>query len=454
MTEHHKIENKQDALDYISRLNQFQDAYDELSELLKYQVEEGIIPPKATIERTLDELDDMIYIDQNDNIFYQDFCDKIAEIKLSESEEEELKSQAAKAVNEVVIPNLQKFQKEVECINETADNKPGLWKIPHGDELYQYYLKFHTTTDLTPQEIHDLGLQEVARIQEEMLERFAELGFTEGDTFGEIEGDYWNSLQGSKHNFSYGEKGKQQALDHYLQILAETEKLLPDYFSRIPSIPVTVKRVPPHKEKFTGAHYQRAPLDRSEPAAFYANLGWTPKKPGMATLLYHETIPGHHLQIAYAMDFCNSKIYRTLTFFTAFIEGWALYAEKLAFEEGWHKDIYSEIGYLGSELHRAVRLVVDTGIHFKKWSRKKAYNYMVNNMGWGSYGEIDRYTLWAGQACAYKIGELKILELRDRAKKQLGENFDLKEFHEVVLQNGAIPLSLLEDTVDDWLKNK
>jgi len=321
-------------------------------------------------------------------------------------------------------------------------------------QLYQHYLNVHTTTNLTAEEIHQIGIDEVSRIQKEMLKRFNQLGFSEGNTFGEIEGEYYNSLQGKQFTFSYGESGKIQALNHYLEILAEAKQKLPDYFSKLPQTEVTVRRVPHYKEKFTGAHYRRAPIDGSEPAAFYANLSWTPKKPGMATLLYHETIPGHHFQIAYATEYCDLPIYRTLTFFTAYIEGWALYAERLAFESGWHKDVYSELGYLNSELHRAVRLVVDTGIHYKKWSRSKAYNYMVDNMGWGSYGEIDRYTLWAGQACAYKIGEMKILELRQKSKDLLGNDFDLKEFHNVILQNGAIPLALLEQIVDNWLESK
>jgi len=452
MTEHHKIHNKQDALDYISRLNQFQTAFDNLFIDLEYQTENDIIPPKEIFHRTEDILNDMITDDPLDNIFYTDFAEKLKELNLDD--EEDLLKQVEAAVQNVVLPNFQRFADEVSKLRKSADNKPGLWKIPNGDELYQHYLKVHTTTDLTPEKVHQLGLQEVARIQEEALRKFTELGFIEGETFGEIEGDYWNSLQGNRHTFSYGETGKNQALKHYLQILEETKPELSDYFVKLPQTPVTVKRVQPHKEKFTGAHYQRAPFDGSKPAAFFVNLGWTPKKTGMATLLYHETVPGHHLQIAYATEYCDSPIYRTLTFFTAYIEGWALYAERLAFESGWHKDIYSEIGYLNSEIHRAVRLVVDTGIHYKKWSREKAYNYMVDNMGWGSYGEIDRYTLWAGQACAYKIGELKILELRQRAKDQLGTDFDIKEFHDVVLHNGAVPLDLLEQIVDEWLLSK
>ncbi|RLC52737.1 MAG: DUF885 domain-containing protein [Candidatus Cloacimonadota bacterium] len=454
MTEYHKIYCKQDALDYISRLNDFQMIFDNLLIDMEYQKKEGIIPPREIIDRTIDELDDMISEDLTENIFYSDFVKKIEILNLSESERNALLKQAESAVKESVLPNLQNFADKISNIKKRADDIPGLWKIPGGNKLYQHYLNVHTTTDMTPEEIHQLGLKEVERIQQEILQRFAELGFTDGKTYGKIKGEYWNSLQGSKYTFSYGETGKNQALNYYLQILEETKPKLKNYFSKLPQTEVTVKRVPAHKEQFTGAHYKRAPIDGSEPAAFYANLGWTPKKPGMATLLYHETIPGHHLQIAYAMEFCNVPIYRNFTHFTAFIEGWALYAERLAFENGWHKDIYSEIGYLESELYRAVRLVVDTGIHYKKWTRTKAYNYMVSNLGWGSYGDIDRYTLWPGQACAYKIGELKILELRRKAKEKLGNDFDIKEFHEIVLKNGAIPLDLLEKVVNTWLKKQ
>jgi uncharacterized protein (DUF885 family) len=454
MTEYHKINSKQDALDYISRLNEFQKAYDDMFINLEYQKKNNIIPPIEIIERTQDELNDMITEDPTDNIFYSDFLSKLTLLSIPESEKRELLNQLEFAIKKVILPNILKFANKISKIKGNSDDIPGLWKIPNGDKLYELYLKKHTTTNLSPEEVHQLGLKEVDRIQQEILQRLTELGFTKGNTFGEIEREYWNSLQGIEHIFPYGETGKNQALNHYLKILDETKPKLADYFSKLPQSEVTVKRVPAHKEKFTGAHYQRAPFDGSRPAAFLANLGWTPMKPDMATLLYHETIPGHHLQIAYAMEYCDSPIYRNFTHFTAFIEGWALYAERLAFENGWHKDIYSETGYLDSELYRAVRLVVDTGLHYKKWSRTKAYNYMMDNLGWGSYGEIDRYTLWAGQACAYKIGELKILELRQKVKDKLGNDFDIKEFHEIVLQNGAIPLDLLEQVVNKWLAEK
>lgn len=454
MTEHHQINSKQDAFHYISRLYQFDMKFSNLFDDLEYQTKHKIIPPTAIIDHTLDVLSDMIQNDFAENIFYQDFKTKIEALNLNKNENKMLLSQAQGAVKKAVIPNYQIFYSEVEKIRKTADFKAGVWKLPHGDEFYQYCLKRHTTTDLTTEEIHQIGLLEVVRIQQEMLTRFAELGFTEGETFGEIESKWWSSLKGSKHSFTSGEKGKDQAIKYYLKILKNTKKRLPEYFARIPATEVTVKRVPAHKEKFTGAHYQRAPGDNSESAAFYTNLNWIPKKSGMATLLFHETVPGHHLQIAYATEFCNSPMYRNFTFFTGFIEGWALYSEKLAFEEGWHQDIHSELGYLGSELHRAVRLVVDTGIHARKWSRSKAYNYMKDNLGWGSYGEINRYIVWPGQACAYKIGELKILELREKAKQELGTEFNLEEFHETVLEHGAVPLSRLENNVVDWIEEK
>ncbi|MCF7793786.1 MAG: DUF885 domain-containing protein [Candidatus Cloacimonetes bacterium] len=454
MTEHHQINSRHDALNFISRLQQFEMKFKNMFIDLEYQKKHKIIPPVAIIDHTLNVLEDMTNNDPKENIFYQDFQSKIEKLELTKDDELKLLSQVEEIVKTIVIPNYLKFTFEIENIRKTADYKTGVWKLPKGDDYYQYCLKKHTTTNLTAEEIHQLGLQEVSRIQTEMRKRFTELGFTEGETFGEIEGKWWNSLKGNKYSFSSGEKGKQQALNHYLKILDETKEKLPDYFARIPATEVTVKRVPTHKEKFTGAHYQRAPSDNSGIAAFYANLNWIPKKSGMATLLYHETIPGHHLQIAYATEFCHSPMYRNFTFFTGFIEGWALYAEKLTFEEGWHKDIHSELGYLASELHRAVRLVVDTGIHVRKWSRSEAYKYMQDNLGWASYGEINRYTVWPGQACAYKIGELKILELRQKTRDQLGNDFNLKEFHEVVLSNGSIPLSVLEEVVDDWLESK
>ncbi len=452
LTESHTINNQQDAENYLSKMEQIDTYFDNIFIELKKREDMKIIPSKTILEKLQNIVND--FLDQRpvEMIYYTYFIDRID--KLDEQDKTKKQVYIARvlnAVNSYIVPNYKKISDHIEKLKEKADDIPGVWKLPDGDNFYQFCLQQHTTTNLTAEDIHQIGLKEVKRIQTEMLQRFEDLGFTKRENFGEIEGEYWHSLEGNEFNYPKDADGRQQALEDYLQIIEETEKLLPTVFDKIPSIPVTVRPVPPHKEQYSGQYYDDAPLDASRPAIFYTNLSWLPKKPGMQTLLYHETIPGHHLQIAYAQELADIPMYRNFTFFTAFIEGWALYAEKLAFEQGWYKDIYSELGYLNSELFRAVRLVVDTGIHYKKWNREQAADYMKKNMGWASYGEIDRYSVWPGQACAYKIGELKILELREKAKKELCDDFDLKEFHDVVLRNGAIPLDLLEKVIDDWL---
>ena len=451
-TENHPINNQQDAEDYLSRMEQLNTYFNNLWLDMKKREKIGIIPSIVILENLQNIIDDFLDLRPMEMIYYTHFKKQIDELEeLDESTKQIYTAQALDAVNSFIIPNYKKISQHIQKLKKKADDIPGVWKLPEGDNFYQFCLQKHTTTNLTAEEIHQMGLKEVARIQAEIMQRFEELGFTDGKNFGEIEGKYWNSLQGSKFNYPQNEKGRQQTLSDYLQIIEETEKHLTSVFKRIPTIPVTVRAVPSHKEQFAGQYYDRAPIDGSRPAIFYTNLSWLPKKPGMQTLLHHETIPGHHLQIAYAMELANIPMYRNFTFFTAYIEGWALYAEKLAFEQGWYKDIYSELGYLNSELFRAARLVVDTGIHYKKWNREQAADYMRENLGWASYGEIDRYSTWPGQACAYKIGELKILELREKARKELGNDFDLKEFHDVILRHGAIPLALLEKIVNKWI---
>lgn len=455
MTEYHNIESLKDAEDYISRLNQFPQRFDHLFEDLEKKEKLGIMPPPHLIGRFSEILSESISPEPLKNVYFTSFAKKIENLDCIDKETAEvLYLKALMAIDTCVYPSYQKLIDHCHKMSSSANDDAGVWKLPEGDEYYKFCLKNHTTTDLTPEEIHQMGLKEVDRIQKIMLELFATLGFSEGDTFGEIEGKYWNSLDKADRRFFYSrtEESKEKALQDYNDILGKTKDKLPELFSLIPKTPVIVKRIPGYQESFSGQHYKAAPLDGSRPAAFYTNLSWLPFKPGMQTLLYHETIPGHHLQIAIAQESDNVHIFRQLTFFTGYIEGWALYAEKLGYEREWYEDTYSVIGYLNSELFRAVRLVVDTGIHYKKWSREQAYEYMKENLGWGSYGEIDRYILWPGQACAYKVGELKILELREKAKKELKNKFDLKEFHKVILENGALPLYLLEEIVDEYIE--
>jgi uncharacterized protein (DUF885 family) len=250
------------------------------------------------------------------------------------------------------------------------------------------------------------------------------------------------------------EEGKLQTLAGYQALIDSMAGRLPEMFSVLPRARVKAERVPLFREATAGTYYQPAKLDGSSPGIFYANLGYRHFKPGMPCLTYHEAIPGHHLQIALEQESPDTRLFKAFFFFTGFGEGWALYAERLAKEFGFYRDARSRIGYLKSELFRATRLVVDTGLHFKRWTRDQAFEYMQENNGWCSYAEIDRYVTWPGQACAYKIGELRIVELREKARRALGAKFDLKDFHSEILKRGSMPLAMLEQIVDDYIKAK
>ncbi|MBE0434129.1 DUF885 domain-containing protein, partial [candidate division WOR-3 bacterium] len=251
--------------------------------------------------------------------------------------------------------------------------------------------------------------------------------------------------------FPNTEQGKAQTLRAYQAAIDTMERRLPELFSRIPRARVKVVQVPAFKESMIGTYYQPPKLDGSGIGIFYVNLSYQHSKAGIKALAYHEAIPGHHLQIALEQEAPDARFFKALFFFTGYVEGWALYAERLAGEYGFYRDTPSTIGYLRSELFRAARLVIDTGIHHRKWSRERAYHYLLDNVGWSSYSEIDRYITWPGQACAYKVGELKILKLRERARSALGDRFDIRKFHDIVLQNGSVPLALLEQTVDSYV---
>jgi uncharacterized protein (DUF885 family) len=337
----------------------------------------------------------------------------------------------------------------------TAD--AGVWKFPDGAAYYAHCLRQNTTTNLSAKEIHALGLREVARITAVMrtiLQAQHEAG---ADSVGRT-----MARLGEAPRFLYPDtdSGRSQILAGYRQILTEVDKDLAPAFRMRPKAKLAVARVPEFKQKTSaGAYYDRAALDGSRPGTFYANLydvKATPKF-GMRTLAYHEGIPGHHFQIGIAQELKGLPTFRGVVPFTAYVEGWALYAEHLAWELGFEKDPYANLGRLRAELFRAVRLVVDTGMHDQRWTREQAIRYMRQTTGMAQTdveAEIERYIVMPGQACAYKVGMLKILALRERAKQQLGPKFDLRDFHDAVLRNGAMPLEVLEQVVNDYIAAK
>ncbi len=451
----HQVKSIKDAEYYLSRLSKFDTKFDQVIEGLKIREQKKIIPPRFVITKVLAEMRGLIGVSAPKNVLYTSFQTKLDKVKdLPAPERERLLKAAAQEIEQTVYPAYAKLIQYFAYLEPIATTDDGVWKFPQGDAFYAYALKSQTTSDLTPDQVHDLGLAEVARIQKEMQTILAGVGYS-GQTIAQ-------SMQalGQDPRFLYPdtEEGRNQILKDYQTIIDEIQAGTNVAFAVQPNAGVKVERIPVFKEKTApGAYYNPPALDGSRPGIFYANLRNVAETPkwSMRTLAYHEAIPGHHFQIAIAQELEGLPIFRKIVPFTAYAEGWALYSEKLAWELGYQKDPYSNLGRLQAELFRAVRLVVDTGVHRKRWTRERAIQYMMDNTGLAAtdvVAEIERYIVNPGQACAYKIGMIQILALRERVKKELGPKFDLKAFHDVVLKNGSLPLSILEEVVERYIQ--
>ncbi len=453
----HQVIDEQSAENYNARLSKIGIKFSQLLEGLSIQADKGVIPPKFVIERVLLEMRNFTEQPVDENILFASFMKKLEKVPdLSEKKKEALYEQARTEIKHTVYPAYQKLISYFEVLRSKATTDDGVWKLPNGDAYYAYSLRSHTTTDLGPEEVHQLGLSEVARIQAEMRTLLDSLGY-QGKTVAEHMRDL-----GTEARFLYpdSDAGRAQILQDYQAIIDEIDHNLADVFDLRPKQGVEVKRLPKFKEKTSPSAYYNPPaLDGSRPGVFYANLRDVKDiaKFSMRTLTYHEAVPGHHFQIALQQQIEGVPTFRRVIPFTAYAEGWALYAERLAWETGFHKDPYTNLGRLQAELLRAVRLVVDTGIHYQRWTREQAIDYMNANTGISEaevVAEIERYIVAPGQACAYKIGMLKILELREKVRRALGDQFNIREFHNVILQNGAMPLSILEQVVTAYIDSK
>ncbi|MCS6158230.1 DUF885 domain-containing protein [Shewanella baltica] len=457
MQAQHQVHSVGDAENYLSRLQKVKLKFAQTLEGLKIREAKGIIPPKFVIERVLTEMNDFIATPIQDNILYSSFKTKLADTDISADEQARLLAAAEADIKGYVHPAYQLFIDYFTQLQAKAGTDDGYWALPNGDLAYEQLLKFFTTTNYTADEIHAKGLAEVDRIQSEIMTILAAEGYDVSQGFSvAIEA----LAADPKFYYEDSDAGRAQILVDYQHILDEVNAGLGDAFRIRPEAGMEVVRIPEFKEKTApGAYYQQPAIDGSRPGRFYANLydiKATPKY-GMRTLAYHEGIPGHHFQIAVAMELEGMPLIRKMAPFTAYIEGWALYSERLAWELVFQKDPFDNIGRLQAELFRAVRLVVDTGIHHSRWTREQAIDYMKKNTGMSDRdvtAEIERYIVMPGQATAYKVGMMKILELREKAKSALGNKFDLRDFHDVVLKNGAVPLDILETLVDRYIADK
>ena len=456
MTDTHPIRNGREAEDYIARVKMFDDALKANLIWLEEQKKLGIFAPRFVFDRVIGQLRELIGYEDSENPLMQIFIKKISEIDISEAEKNILLQDLSTTIETEVKLGFKLILEFMLENYENANLHHGVWSLPEGDDFYNLRLKSYTTTDYSAEEIHQIGLEEVARIGNRMKEIFVELGYEVNKPIGEMMNDL-----NEDPRFLYEDTPdrKEIVIRDYNQMVKEAEQDVRPYFEEFPKSPVEVRAVPEYSEKTAaGGYYQSPSLDGSRPGVFYANLydiKQTPKF-GMRTLTFHEAVPGHHFQIALNLENEDLTLYRRLGYRTsAFTEGWALYSEQLAVEVGMTKDLYDELGVLQSEMFRANRLVVDTGLHYKKWTRERAMEYMKKTTGMSDTEvrvEIERYIVWPAQATSYKMGMLKILELRDRAINKMGDKFDLKKFHSLVLNQGIVPLFILEDLIDEWIK--
>ncbi len=454
MINQHPLKRPRDADYYLARVAQFPRAIDQTIEGLRERERRKVVPPRFVLAEVITEMRGFTGKPATENPLYTNFDTKTALIaKLAPGKRQELLKRLAGSLERDVYPAYGRLIAYCAHLDSVATDDDGVWKLPDGAAYYAYRLKSATTTDLSADTLHALGLREVERIQGEMKGILAAQGYPTTDLAATM-----NQLNAEpRFHYASGDTGRARILADYQVIIDDANRRVDALFDVRPKSGVRVERVPAFKEATApGAYYNSASVGGDRPGTFFANLRDPQEtvKFGMRTLAYHEAIPGHHFQIAIAQELKGVPFFRTMIPFTAYAEGWALYAEHLALENGFQPTAFDSLGALQAELFRAVRLVVDTGIHQDRWTRRQAIDYMVTNTGMGVGSvttEIERYIVMPGQACAYKVGELEILALRESARARLGLRFDIRKFHNVVLTNGALPLKLLRQVVDAWV---
>ena len=456
----HRIESDADAVAYVRRLEGIRTLFSQQLERASAAAKQGIAPPRFVYPYVIEDAGNIIKgrpFDEGpgDSPLLADFRGKAGKLEIDAARRATLIADAERALLTSVKPAYEAVIAWARATTPAATEDDGVWKLPDGGAYYDYLLKNYTTTELTSAQIHDIGLREVARIHGEMRTVMKQVGF-EGDLAA-----FFDFMR-TDAQFYYPDTADGRAAwiaDAEKHIGAMRAKL-PDLFVTLPKADVVVKAVEPFREKSAGkAFYQRPSLDGTRPGIFYGNLYQMKEMPKyeLEALVYHEAIPGHHMQNAVALEESSLPRFRRSGGFTAYGEGWGLYSERLGKEVGFYADPWSEFGRLAMELHRAVRLVVDTGLHAKRWTREQTIRYHVENSPTGEDAAIratERYILMPGQATAYMIGMLKIVELRERAAAALGAKFDRREFHDLVLRTGSVPLTVLESEVQRWVDSK
>lgn len=456
----HRIDSVPDAEAYISRLERIPAVMDDVIEGLKIRESNGIMPPQFVFEHVLNVSKNLIKgkpfeRSTEENALLTDFRGKVEALEISPEKRSELMQEVQTALVDSVQPAYKDLITFLEDQRQRATSEHGVWKFPKGEEFYKEALEKYTTTDLTAEQIHQFGLSEVARIHKEMQKIMEEVGFE-----GSLQ-DFFEFMR-TDEQFYYENtrEGREKYLAEATATIETMKGELDELFLTRPEANIKVKAVEPFREKSAGkAFYTPPALDGSRPGIYYANLYDMEAMPTyqLEALAYHEGIPGHHMQIGIAQELDSLPMFRKLGYYPAYVEGWGLYSEKLPKEIGYYKDPYSDFGRLAMELWRAIRLVVDTGIHAKEWTREEAIEYYTTNSPNAESDAIkmvERHIVMPGQATAYKIGMNKILELREYAKKELDEDFDIRKFHDVVLTHGPLPLNVLEELVYEWVEEE
>ncbi|NHK28343.1 DUF885 domain-containing protein [Parvularcula flava] len=452
------LESSSDVQDYITRLGKFGIVFEAVGDALVADANAGVVPPIFALEKVAITANGFIDVPPAEHPLVVKLEGALADIDtMDEDARTSAVAEATELVETVVYPAYTRLAETVTSLVEQSNNDAGIWRIDQGEDFYQHALNSFGANGMTADEVHQLGLDEVARIEAAMDDILVGLGSTEGpvgERFAAIADD-------PSMVYPNTDEGRAELL---AELKAQTDAIMelsPDWFGTLPPQDMLVQRIPVYEQDSAPGGYYTAPsLDGSRPGIYWINLKDTADWPKqtLKTLTYHEAVPGHHFQVALQMDIENFPLIRNTFFYSEFGEGWALYAEEVAAEMGMYEDDpLGDLGRLQSELFRAVRLVVDTGLHAKQWTREEAIVYMVETLGDTEAAvtrEVERYAVWPGQATSYKLGMLKIQELREKAESELGEDFDIRTFHDAILLDGAVPLPVLERKINTWIETQ
>ena len=457
---YHRIDEEQDVKDYISRLRNVEPLMDDLILQLKLRQDVKKIAPAFVFPQAIKTSENIISgypfeETKKQNVIYEDFMKKLNALEMSDALKLRYQSEMEAVLVTIVNYSYRKLITFLEEQQKLADNNHGVWKFEDGAKYYQHMLDGYTTLGLTAEEIHEIGLSEVERIHGEIYEIMEKVNFD-----GTLKEFFDFMREDDQFYYPEGPEGRQMYLDQVQVVVDTLSNRIEELFYGLPSIPLQVKPVEAYREASAGiAFYQRGQADGSRPGTYYANLYRMRDMPiyKLENLAYHEAIPGHHMQISIQLEVEDMPSFRKYGGYSVYAEGWALYSETLPKEIGLYKDPYSDFGRLSGELWRACRLVVDTGVHHYKWTREEGIDYYMNNTAnpeGDCIGMVERHIVWPGQAVSYKIGMIKMQELRAYAEQELGDKFSIQEFHDVVLRNGSVTMDILEDIVYSWVDSK